>query len=336
MIKTDNLSRSFRTPDGEEVLAVRSIDLHVEAGETVAVLGPNGAGKSTLMRMLSTLLPPTTGSAKVAGFDVRTQGAMVRERVGYVGQGNGAGHTQRAIDEVVTQGRIYGLSRAAARQRAGELLATLALEQLAMRRTQSMSGGQRRRLDLAIGLVNKPPLLFLDEPTTGLDPQNRSNLWDHILKVQREADMTVLFSTHYLEEADQTADRVIVVDHGRIIADGPPGELKRRYVGDRITLNAPDAVAAGRLRPLLAQVRGVRNVTTDGCAVTAQVDDGRDAIVAAISAARHHNIDVTTADAQLPTLNDVFLKLTGRSLRDTGEDAVEPGQESNQPQGHKK
>lgn len=336
MIQTENLSRSFRAPDGEEVPAVRNIDLHVAAGETVAVLGPNGAGKSTLMRMLSTLLPPTAGSAKVAGFDVAAQGWMVRERIGYVGQGNGAGHTQRAIDEVVTQGRIYGLSRAAARQRAGDLLATLALEQLAKRKTQAMSGGQRRWLDLAIGLVNKPPLLFLDEPTTGLDPQNRGNLWDHILKVRQETDMTVLFSTHYLEEADQAADRVIVVDHGRIIADGPPSALKQCHVGDRITLNAPDAGAAGRLRPLLAQMRGVRKVTTDGCDVTAQVDDGRGAIVAAISTARHHNIDVVAADAQLPTLNDVFLKLTGRTLRDTGEGAVQSDQESNEPQEHKK
>ena len=336
MIQTDTLSRSFRAPDGEEVLAVRSIDLHVAAGEAVALLGPNGAGKSTLMRMLSTLLPPTTGSAKVTGFDVTGQGSMVREHIGYVGQGNGAGHTQRAIDEVVTQGRIYGLSRAAARQRAAELLATLALEQLAKRKTEAMSGGQRRRLDLAIGLVNKPPLLFLDEPTTGLDPQNRSNLWDHILKVRQEADMTVLFSTHYLEEADQAADRVIVVDHRRIIADGPPGALKQRHVGDRVTLNAPDTVDAERLRPLLAQMRGVRNVTTDGCAVTAQVDDGRGAIVAAICTARHHNIDIIAAEAQLPTLNDVFLKLTGRSLRDTGEGTAEPGQESNEPQEHKK
>ncbi|WAP50663.1 ABC transporter ATP-binding protein [Arthrobacter sp. ATA002] len=156
MIETDSLSRSFHAPDGEEVFAVRGIDLRIEAGETVAVLGPNGAGKSTLMRMLSTLLPPSSGSARVAGFDVASQGGMVREHIGYVGQGNGAGHTQRAIDEVVTQGRIYGLGRAAARQRAGELLAVLGLENLAKRKTQAMSGGQRRRLDLAIGLVNKP------------------------------------------------------------------------------------------------------------------------------------------------------------------------------------
>ncbi|MBD8045376.1 ATP-binding cassette domain-containing protein [Arthrobacter sp. Sa2BUA2] len=331
MIETNNLSRSFRAPDGEEVIAVRSIDLCIAPGETVAVLGPNGAGKSTLMRMLSTLLPPTSGSAKVAGFDVVTQSSMVRERIGYVGQGNGAGHTQRAIDEVVTQGRIYGLGRAAARQRAGELLAVLGLEQLAKRKTQAMSGGQRRRLDLAIGLVNRPPLLFLDEPTTGLDPQNRSSLWDHILKVRQEAHMTVLFSTHYLEEADQAADRIIVVDHGRVIADGPPGVLKANHVGERVTLDVPSTAAAERLRLLLAQMRGVRSVGASGCTVTAQVDDGRSAIAAAIRLAQRHSIDVVAADARFPTLNDVFLELTGRSLRDAGEGSPEAVQTSGQP-----
>ena len=336
MIETDSLSRTFHAPDGTEVPAIRSIDLCVPAGETVAVLGPNGAGKSTLMRMLSTLLPPTSGSAKVAGFDVATQGTMVRERIGYVGQGNGAGHTQRAIDEVVTQGRIYGLGRAAARQRAGELLAVLGLKQLAKHKTQAMSGGQRRRLDLAIGLVNKPPLLFLDEPTTGLDPQNRRNLWGHIINVRQETPMTLLFSTHYLEEADQAADRIIVVDHGRIIADGAPGALKQRHAGHRVTLNVRDTAAAERLQLLLVPLRGVRNVTTDGRAVSAQVDDGRSAIAAAISVAQHHHIHVTAADARAPTLDDVFLELTGRSMRDTGEGAVEPGQENDEPQERRK
>lgn len=334
MIETAALSRSFRTSEGEEVLAVRGIDLHVSEGETVAVLGPNGAGKSTLMRMLSTLLPPTSGSARVNGLDVRTSASQVRECIGYVGQGNGAGHTQRAIDEVITQGRIYGLGRRAARQRAEELLAVLGLEHLATRRTQAMSGGQRRRLDLAIGLVNRPPLLFLDEPTTGLDPQNREAVWEHITTAQQEARMTVLFSTHYLEEADRAADRIVVVDHGRIIADGSPHSLKQRHVGDRVTLDVSTARAAELLTQLLAQMTGVHDVTTDGCAVIAHVDDGRSAVAAAISTAQRHNIHVTAAEAQLPTLDDVFLELTGRSLRDTGEVAVEPDHENDEPQEH--
>ncbi|MGP3960942.1 ATP-binding cassette domain-containing protein [Nonomuraea sp. 3N208] len=318
MISTANLSRSFRAPDGDEVRAVRGIDLSVAHGETVAVLGPNGAGKSTLMRMLSTLLPPTGGTARVAGFDVRTQAPLVRERIGYVGQGNGAGHTQRALDEVVTQGRIYGLDRAAARARAAELLSVLGLEQLARRKTQAMRGGQRRRLDLAIGLVHLPALMFLDEPTRGLDPQNRNNLWDHIIGMRRRSDMTVVFSTHYLEEADQEADRIVIIDHGRIIADGTPTQLKQRHVGDRLTLETTDHASAERLRGLIAAMDGVGTVTRQGGAVTGQVADGRAALPSAIAAARDQGITVVAADSRRPTLDDVFLELTGRSLRDAG------------------
>ncbi|RRD48848.1 ATP-binding cassette domain-containing protein [Arachnia propionica] len=332
MITTDNLSRSFRTPHGDEVLAVHGIDLTIDHGETVAVLGPNGAGKSTLMRMLATLLPPTSGTAKVAGFDVTTQSSQVRERIGYVGQGNGAGHTQRAIDEVITQGRIYGLRRAAARARAAELLSILGLEQLAMRKTQAMSGGQRRRLDLAIGLVNLPPLLFLDEPTTGLDPQNRSNLWDHVIQTRQQADMTVVFTTHYLEEADHAADRIVIVDHGRIIAEGTPPQLKKRHVGDRMTLDTPDPSQAERLRELLAHIDGVRDATAHRHTVIAQVGDGRAALPVAIAVAQRHGIEVTAADTRLPTLDDVFLGLTGRSLRDAGEIVEEPAETGDERQ----
>ncbi|MEV5890633.1 ATP-binding cassette domain-containing protein [Nonomuraea fuscirosea] len=318
MISTAHLSRTFRAPGGEEVRAVRSIDLSVAHGETVAVLGPNGAGKSTLMRMLSTLLPPTGGAARVAGFDVRTQAPQVRERIGYVGQGNGAGHTQRAVDEVVTQGRIYGLGRAAARARAAELLAALGLDQLARRRTQAMSGGQRRRLDLAIGLVHLPELLFLDEPTTGLDPQNRDNLWEHIVGMRRRGGTTVVFSTHYLEEADRQADRIVVVDHGRVIADGTPARLKQRHAGDRLTLETADPASAERLRGLVAAMDGVGTVTRQGAVVTGRAADGRAALPSVIVAARDQGITVVAADTRLPTLDDVFLELTGRSLRDAG------------------
>ncbi|MFG1968481.1 ATP-binding cassette domain-containing protein [Nonomuraea fuscirosea] len=320
MISTTHLSRTFRAPGGEEVRAVRGIDLSVARGETVAVLGPNGAGKSTLMRMLSTLLPPTGGTARVAGFDVRTQAPQVRERIGYVGQGHGAGHAQRAVDEVVTQGRIHGLDRAAARARAAELLAALGLERLARRRTQAMSGGQRRRLDLAIGLVHLPELLFLDEPTTGLDPQNRDNLWEHIIGMRRRGGTTVVFSTHYLEEADRRADRIVVVDHGRVIADGTPAQLKQRHAGDRLTLETADPASAERLRGLVAAMDGVGTVTRRGAVVTGRAADGRAALPSAIVAARDQGITVVAADTRLPTLDDVFLELTGRSLRDAGED----------------
>lgn len=336
IIKANNLSRSFRAPDGEEVLAVESVEFSVEQGQVVAVLGPNGAGKSTLMRMLSTLLLPTSGTAEVTGFDVTTQSSLVRERIGYVGQGNSAGHTQRAVDEIITQGRIYGLNRSAARARAAELLSILGLEHLAKRKTLAMSGGQRRRLDLAIGLVNLPALLFLDEPTTGLDLQNRANFWDHVIQARQKTDMTVVFTTHYLEEADQAADRIIIIDGGRIIADGTPTLLKQQHVGDRMTLDARDTPDAERLRGLLAAMDGVRAVTAQGNTVNAQVGDGRATLPAAIATAQQHGIGVVAADIRLPTLDDVFLGLTGRSLRDAGEVAAEAPQESNEPREAKK
>lgn len=335
MIRTESLARSFRAPDGEEVRAVRGIDLAVAPGETVAILGPNGAGKSTLMRMLSTLLPPTSGTAEVAGFDVRAQSALVRERIGYVGQGNGAGHTQRAADEVIAQARIFGLRRGEARARAAELLTILGLEQLAHRRTQAMSGGQRRRLDLAIGLVNVPALLFLDEPTTGLDPQNRSNLWEHIVSTRQEIGMTVVFSTHYLEEADQAADRIVIVDHGRVVADGSPARLKQDHVGDRVNIDTTDSAAAERLLALVAELDGVCEATAAATTITARAADGRSTLARAIAAAQEAGIAVTAADTKLPTLDDVFLTLTGRSLRDTGDLATTDSPEHADQEAHR-
>ncbi|WP_206490066.1 ATP-binding cassette domain-containing protein [Rhodococcus sp. KRD162] len=328
MIETVDLTRSFQSPGGDVVHAVRGIDLRVSAGETVAVLGPNGAGKSTLMRMLSTLLPPTSGRAKVVGHDVSTHAPTVRQSIGYVGQGSGAGQTQRAVDEVVTQGRIYGLDRAAARHRASELLSLLGLEHLALRKSSTMSGGQRRRLDLAMGLVHTPSLLILDEPTTGLDPQNRANLWDHITAMRNETGMTVLVTTHYLDEADLVADRIVIVDHGQIVADGTPTDLKERNVGDRLTLETADRASATRVRTLLNNNPGTRGVTSAGQVVTAQVKDGRAALPAAIAAAQREGIVIAAADTRAPSLDDVFLQLTGRSLRDAG---TLPRSESDRP-----
>ena len=184
MIQTRELTKDFVVSKKRTVHAVRGISLDVEPGELVAVLGPNGAGKTTTMRMLTTLIAPTSGSATVAGYDVTADAAQVRRRIGYVGQGNGAGHSQRAGDELVAQGVIYGLGRRAARARAAELIDALDLTDLAERKVSALSGGQRRRLDVAMGLVHAPPLLFLDEPSTGLDPQNRANLWQHILRMR--------------------------------------------------------------------------------------------------------------------------------------------------------
>ncbi len=236
MIRTRELTRDFVVSRTETVHAVRGVSLDVEPGELVAVLGPNGAGKTTTLRMLTTLISPTSGTATVAGYDVIAQPSQVRRRIGYVGQGNGAGHNQRAGDELIGQGVIYGLDRRAAKRRTGELLEALELTDLARRKVSDLSGGQRRRLDVAMGLVHAPKLVFLDEPSTGLDPQNRANLWDHILRMREEYAMTIVLTTHYLDEADSMAERVVVVDNGQVIADDTAEALKTKLAGDRLAV----------------------------------------------------------------------------------------------------
>lgn len=301
MITTNQLTRSFPGPKGNPVHAVRGIDLQVAPGETVAVLGPNGAGKSTLMRMLSTLLPPTSGHAEVAGLDVTKQPDAVRRLIGFVGQGNGASHSQKVLDEVTTQARIFGLDKKSARKRAMEVLTMLGLEELTARKTVTMSGGQRRRLDLAMGLVHEPRLLFLDEPTAGLDPQNRVRLWDHLVQVRQRTNMTILITTHYLDEADRMADRVVVIDHGQIIADGAPERLKQDLVGDRVTLTVTDERDAAQFADAAKALRGMENLTQNGVAVTGTVTDGPAALPVLLAEAVGQHVSVTAAETHLPT-----------------------------------
>ena len=273
MIETRGLTRHFRAK-GELVEAVRGIDLDVAAGELVAFLGPNGAGKSTTLRMLTTLLRPTSGTARVVGHDVERDPAGVRRRIGFIGQGNGAAHTQRVHDEVVVQGRIYGLSRRDAKARADELLASLDLSALADRTVSSLSGGQQRRLDIALGMVHRPELLFLDEPSTGLDPQNRANLADLIVRLRAEHGTTIVLTTHYLDEADNLADRVIVIDHGDVIADDTPQRLKDELAGDHMTLTVVNAVDVAAVRGAIERTGAAQEVAVAGCEIHARVRGG--------------------------------------------------------------
>ncbi|MGH4001953.1 MAG: ATP-binding cassette domain-containing protein [Pseudonocardiaceae bacterium] len=317
MILTHSLTRDFVVSRTRTVHAVRGISLHIEPGELVAVLGPNGAGKTTTMRMLTTLIAPTSGTATVAGHDVVTEPAQVRRHIGYVGQGNGAGHNQRVRDELNTQGVIYGLDRHSARTRAGELLEALDLTELAARKVSELSGGQRRRLDVAMGLVHAPSLLFLDEPSTGLDPQNRANLWGHILRMRAAHDMTIVLTTHYMDEADSMAARVVIVDRGEVIADDTAEALKAKLAGDRIVVTASAGDdAATRLAQLAARLPGARDVAVDGGRVEARVGDGPGAVPELLRAAGEAGVHVATAQVHRPTLDDVFLTLTGRSLRE--------------------
>lgn len=315
-IRTRDLTRHF-TRHGKTVEAVRGLDLDIAAGELVAFLGPNGAGKSTTLRMLTTLIPPSSGFAEVAGHDVVADRAAVRRSIGYVGQGNAAAHQQRGRDELVSQARAYGLSRAAAKARAEELLEAFDLTDYAGRPVSTLSGGQRRRLDVAIGLVAAPPVLFLDEPSTGLDPQNRANLQEQVRRLHHDLGTTIVLTTHYLEEADALAGRVIVIDQGRMIADDTASALKSA-LGDLIRLgfDDPDHAAAAATRA--ERIAGA-DVSVDGTGVTIRVAHGRDlapGLVADLSAA---GSPAARLEVSGPTLDDVFLDLTGRSLRDAGQ-----------------
>jgi ABC-2 type transport system ATP-binding protein len=234
VIKTIGLRKSFssgRRRKRTTVDAVRGVDLAVNQGEIFGFLGPNGAGKTTTLRMLATLLDPDGGQAIVAGADLRTEPEQVRQRVGYVAQGGGIWDDVTAREELVLQARMYGIAKPAARQRAAKAIEAFGLGEFGDRKCKTYSGGQRRRLDIALGVIHDPALLFLDEPTAGLDPQSRARLWQEVRRL-RDEGMTVFITTHYLEEADALCDRVAIIDHGEIVAEGTPSELKRELAAE--------------------------------------------------------------------------------------------------------
>jgi ABC-2 type transport system ATP-binding protein len=319
MIHTEQLTKHFISKK-ETVEAVKGVDIDVAPGELVAFLGPNGAGKTTTLRMLTTLLPPTSGRAWVAGASVTDEPALVRSRIGYIGQGDGAGHSFRVRDELVMQGRFYGMNTSDAAARATELMRTLDLTALAKRAVSTLSGGQRRRLDVALGLMHSPALLFLDEPSTGMDPQNRANLWEHIDRLRERQQTTIVLTTHYLEEADTQAERVLVIDHGEIIADDTAPNLKATLAGDRIsvTVDMPDADAAAAI--MTDRGREVsRSDSALGAQLVGRFDQGTRTLPGLLATMQGAGLEVRAADVRVPTLDDVFLSLTGRSLREEAE-----------------
>jgi ABC-2 type transport system ATP-binding protein len=313
MIHARGLKRSFKSKT-ETVEAVRGLDLDVAEGELVAFLGPNGAGKSTSVRMLTTLLPPTAGEASVGGFDVLREATSVRRHIGYVGQGAGAGNYNRLRDELITQGAAQQMRKADAARRADELIGMLELTGLEARTGMSLSGGQKRRLDVALGLMHSPKVLFLDEPSTGLDPHSRANLWEHILKLRKATGMTVFLTTHYLDEADNMAERVMIMDNGQVIANDTPERLKANLAGDRITVDADDAALAAEVAANLPEAR---EISRDGARVGVTVKGGEAVLPEFIRALDARGAKVLAANVRRPTLDDVFLGLTGRSLRET-------------------
>jgi ABC-2 type transport system ATP-binding protein len=312
VIETHGLRRIFKARK-HTVEAVAGVDLSVAPGEIFGFLGPNGAGKTTTLRMLATLLPPSGGTAKVAGCDLLKQQDKVRERIGYVGQAGGADREITGRWELVFQGRLYGMAVDAARKRAAQLIEMLELEVCADRNVATYSGGQKRRLDIGLGLVHNPQLLFLDEPTSGLDPQSRARVWDEVRRMH-ERGTTVFLTTHYLDEADALCDRVAIIDHGKIVAEGTPEELKREVAGDLITLTvAGDQVHA---LDLLKAQPFVREIALDEGAVRLYVDRGEAAMPTILRLLDSAGLQLTAIGLHRPSLDDVFLRKTGRSLRE--------------------
>jgi ABC-2 type transport system ATP-binding protein len=314
MIKARGLTRTFKTRDAT-IEAVCGIDFDVAAGEIVGLLGPNGAGKTTTQRMLATLLLPTAGEAEVAGCDLRRDPIGVRRQLGYVSQTGGTNPAAKVDEELVTQAELYGLSRATGRARAKQLRDLLDLTDLGDRLIKTLSGGQRRRLDIALGLVHEPKLVFLDEPSTGLDPQTRANLWTHIRTLRDRDRATILLTTHYLEEADALCDRILIIDQGKIVATGTPTELKRRISGDVVTFELPEPDIS-RATALLGTVEEARDVTAVDGGLRITVDNGESQALPLMRALDAAGIKVGALSIRHPSLDDVFLTLTGRSLRD--------------------
>jgi len=299
------------------IRAVDNLDLEVAAGQIFGFLGPNGAGKTSTLRMLATLLPIESGEATVAGIDVRRQPAKVRRHIGYVGQFVGADGLATGREDLMLQGQLNGMNSTAVKKRTEELIDVLDLREFADRKGSTYSGGQRRRLEVALGIVHRPEVLFLDEPTTGLDPQNRANLWVQIRKL-RDAGTTIFLTTHYLEEADALSDRVAIMDHGKIVAQGTSKELKQQIAGDSVLFSFKnDGGIIDKAITLFKKQPYVREVTKEGEQVRLYVTDSAAALPELLRLLDKENIAVKTMALSEPTLDDVFLRQTGRSLRDT-------------------
>jgi ABC-2 type transport system ATP-binding protein len=320
MIHARGLAQTFETKQGRkttQVRAVDGVDLDIEEGEVVGFLGPNGAGKTTTLRMLTTLLRPTEGTATVAGYDVVTQSAQVRRSIGYVSQTGGISSYARAGEEVMDHGMLYGRTKAQVEKRGKELFEELQLDGLWDRQSKTMSGGQKRRLDIAMGLIHDPTLVFLDEPTTGLDPQARANLWTHISDLRERRGATVFLTTHYLDEADALSDRIIIIDKGQIVASDTSDNLKSAVAGDLVDLEVSDVEHVGEAAKRLGSLGdGSSEVEVNGNRVSGRVQRAGRAVPGLLRDLDANGIALDAIEVHRPTLDDVFLTLTGRSLRD--------------------
>ncbi len=311
-IEADRLVKTY--PKG--VTALDGLSFQVQEGTIFALLGPNGAGKSTAVKILTTLTEPDSGSGRVAGVDVVADPDRIRRTIGVVSQGSGVDIQATGRENLRLQGQLYGLRGRSLEQRAQELLERFGLAEAADRIARGYSGGMQRRLDIAMALVHDPQVLFLDEPTTGLDPEVRADMWLQISGLANERGKTVLLTTHYLEEADQLAAQLAIVDRGKVVGAGTPDELKRELRGDAIhvELGAAAAAANGAVHEALGRLEGVRDVTVEGRALHARADDGGRAVPAVLQALEERGIPVASVRVARPSLDDVYLRYTGRTF----------------------
>lgn len=309
-----NLKKKFPAKGGS-VQALAGVDLEVPTKKIFGFLGPNGAGKTTTLRILTTLLPFDEGEAKVAGFDVNTKAQEVRKRIGYVSQKGGADRRTTGWENLLLQGRLYGMDYQEAVRQAQVLTETFSLSDYIHRLVSSYSGGQQRRLDIALGMMHKPLILFLDEPTNGLDPQNRANLWEKILQLKEEG-VTIFLTSHYLDEIDSLSDNLAIMDHGKIVAIGTPQELKKQISGDVVTLGINKNEQEQAVSLFQGSHSFIREVCIENQDLRLYVNQGDSALPHILRLLDQARIPLETIQMSLPSLNDVFLKKTGRSLRE--------------------
>ncbi len=321
-VEVDGLVKTYGS-GAKAVTALAGISFTVPAGSVFGLLGPNGAGKSTTVKILTTLTRADAGTARVAGLDVHRDASSVRRAIGYVSQKPGFDPLGTGRENLVLQGRIHGLSSRDALRRADELLVRFGLTDAANRLTGKWSGGMQRKLDVAMGLIHRPQVLFLDEPTTGLDPEARSEMWAEISGLAQDDGLTVLLTTHYLEEADNLADQLVIIDRGRIVAAGTPDDLKSRLKGDTVHIQLANTDTSAAVQRLLDSIPGVRQVVVDGAGLRAQVADGAAALPTVLSTLDGAGVELAAVTVARPSLDDVYLRYAGRSFRHADDAAAD-------------
>jgi ABC-2 type transport system ATP-binding protein len=304
-----------------KVEALSGVTFKVEEGEVFGLLGPNGAGKTTTVKVLTTLTKPTAGRAEVVFHDVVREADAVRRSIGYVPQSSGVDRDATGRENLTLQGRVQGMNGSGLHERVDQLLGLVGIANSADRIVRGYSGGMKRRLDIALGLVHSPRVLFLDEPTTGLDPEARSGMWEELGRIAEREALTILLTTHYLEEADHLADRLAIMSRGQIVAEGTPTELKRSLEGDSVTVELADGKVPDA-RAIIEALDGVREVRVEGRQLRSRVDNGARAIPQILSALDRAGVAVEAVDSHRPSLDDVYLHYTGRAFSEEDEAAT--------------